>query len=159
MLETPLGILNAQSIAADPRVEALILGTSDLIADLHARHTLGRENLFYAMGHLVLCARAYGKIALDGVFLEFGDLRGFEQVCGQARDFGLSGKTLIHPSQIEAARRVFRPSTPELEHAHKVLEAWAAARSTGAGVATLEGHLIEELHVRQARRLLEGPLP
>ena len=69
MLETPLGILNAQVIAADPRVEVLMLGTSDLIADLHARHTPGRENLFYAMGQVVLCARAYGKVALDGVFL------------------------------------------------------------------------------------------
>jgi len=156
MLETPLGILNAQAIAADPRVEVLILGTSDLIADLHARHTPGRENLFYAMGQVVLCARAYGKAALDGVFLEYQDLRGFEQACSQARDFGLSGKTLIHPSQIEAARRVFRPSSRELEHARELLEVWESARARGEAVVTLEGFLIEELHVRQARRLLEG---
>jgi len=156
MLETPLGILNAQVIAADPRVEVLLLGTSDLIANLHARHTPGRENLFYAMGRVVLCARAYGKVALDGVFLEYRDLRGFEQACSQARDFGLSGKTLIHPSQIEAARRVFRPSSRELEHAQKLLEVWENARERGEAVATLEGYLIEELHVRQARRLLEG---
>lgn len=159
MLETPLGILNAQIIAADLRVEVLVIGTSDLIADLHARHTPGRENLFYAMGQVILCARAYGKTALDGVFLEYGDLRGFEQACSQARDFGLSGKTLIHPTQIEAARRVFRPSSLDLEHAQKVLEVWESARLKGEGVATLEGRLIEELHVRQARRLLEGANP
>ena len=154
MLETPLGILNAREIAADARVEILILGTSDLIADLHARHTPGRENLFYALGQVVLNARAYGKMPLDGVFLDYRDVVGFERDCFQARDFGMGGKTLIHPSQLVPAKQIFSPLNGEIVHAQKVLEVWESARARGDGVATLEGRLIEELHVREALRLL-----
>lgn len=154
-LETPLGILQAAQIAAHPRVQALVLGTSDLVADLRARHTPARENLFFALSSVVCAARAYGKIALDGVYLDYLDQVGLEAACIQARDFGFDGKTLIHPSQLEGANRAFSPSQSELEWAAQVLEAWEIAREQCLSVATLHGKLIEELHVREAERLLE----
>ncbi len=157
-LETPLGILQAAQIAAHSQVQALVLGTSDLVADLRARHMPTRENLFFALSNVVCAARAYGKIALDGVYLDYLDQVGLEAACIQARDFGFDGKTLIHPSQLEGANRVFSPSPSELEWAQKVLDVWEQAREQGLSVATLQGKLIEELHVREARRLLEGVL-
>src|SRR5215510_11018741 len=113
MLETPRGILNAPSIAAaSPRVAALVMGTSDLTKDLHARHTRERLPLLTSLQLCVLAARAYGLSALDGVHLDLEDDAGFAAVCRQALELGFDGKTLIHPKTIATANALFAP-TPQ----------------------------------------------
>ena len=99
MLETPRGILRAEDIAASPRVAALVMGTSDLTKELHARHTRERLPLLPSLGWCLLVGRAYGLTVLDGVHLDLGDDAGFEYACRQAADMGFDGKTLIHPTQ------------------------------------------------------------
>jgi citrate lyase subunit beta/citryl-CoA lyase len=154
MLETPRGILGADAIAgADPRVGALVMGTSDLTKDLHARHTPGREPLLTSLGLGVLAARAHGLTALDGVHLDLADDAGFEAACRQARDLGFDGKTLIHPKQLAAANAIFAPSPEEVEWARRVIAAHAEAERAGRGVVLLDGRLIENLHVEEARRI------
>jgi citrate lyase subunit beta/citryl-CoA lyase len=155
MLETPRGILAADAIAgASPRVGALVMGTSDLTKELRARHTSGREPLLTSLGLCVLAARAHGRTALDGVHLDLEDTAGLAAACRQARDLGFDGKTLIHPSQIEVANAAFSPSPGEVARARRVIEAHAAAAGAGRGVAVLDGRLIENLHVEEARRVL-----
>jgi citrate lyase subunit beta/citryl-CoA lyase len=155
MLETPRGILAAGAIAgASPRVGALVMGTSDLTRELRARHTSGREPLLTSLGLCVLAARAHGRTALDGVHLDLEDAAGLAATCRQARDLGFDGKTLIHPSQIEVANGAFSPSPGEVAQARRVIEAHAAAAEAGRGVAVLDGRLIENLHVEEARRVL-----
>src|SRR5437762_2010935 len=106
MIETPLGVLAAAEIAgACPRVGALVLGTSDLASDLHARATRDRLPLLTALGLVLLAARAHGRAALDGVHLDLADAEGFAAACCQGRELGFDGKTLIHPNQITAATR------------------------------------------------------
>ena len=111
MLETPRGILRAEAIAAaSPRVAALVMGTSDLTKDLHARHTRDRHPLVTSLGLCVLAARAHGLAALDGVHLDLDDEAGFAAACRQAREMGFDGKTLIHPKTIALANEIFAPS-------------------------------------------------
>jgi citrate lyase subunit beta/citryl-CoA lyase len=155
MLETPRGILNAPAIAAaSPRVAALVLGTSDLTKDLHARHTRDRLPLITSLELCVLAARAAGVVALDGVHLDLDDDTGFEAACRQAADLGFDGKTLIHPRQIERANEVFAPSGDDVQWARRVIAAHADAEARGQGIVLLDGRLIENLHVEDARRVV-----
>ena len=154
MLETPRGVLAADAIAgADPRIAALVVGTSDLTKDLHARHTPGREPLLTSLGLCVLAARAHGLTALDGVHLDLADDAGFEATCRQARDLGFDGKTLIHPKQLAAANAIFAPSPEEIDWSRRVITAHAEAERAGRGVVLLDGRLIEHLHVEEAHRI------
>jgi citrate lyase subunit beta/citryl-CoA lyase len=154
MLETPRGVLAADAIAAGGRVGALVMGTSDLTADLRARHTAGREPLLLSLALCVLAARAHGLAALDGVHLDLADTAGLERACRQARDLGFDGKTLIHPSQLAAANAAFAPTREEVAWAERVVEAHAAAERSGQGVALVDGRLVEKLHVEDAKRML-----
>jgi citrate lyase subunit beta/citryl-CoA lyase len=155
MIETPRGVLAADAIAgASPRLAALVAGTSDLVAELRARHVPGRAPVLTSLSLLVLAARAHGLAVLDGVHLDLDDAAGFEAACAQGRDLGFDGKTLVHPRQIEPANRAFAPDAAAVEHARRVLAAHAEALSRGSGVAVLDGRLVEALHAEEARRLV-----
>ena len=155
MLETPRGVLNAAAIAAaSPRVGALVMGTSDLTKDLHARATRDRIPLLTSLELCVLAARAAGIIALDGVHLDLDNEAGFAAACRQAAELGFDGKTLIHPRQVAAANEAFAPSGSEVDWARRVIAAHADAVAGGRGVVVLDGHLVENLHVDDARRVL-----
>jgi citrate lyase subunit beta/citryl-CoA lyase len=155
MLETPRGILNAPSIAAaSPRVGALVMGTSDLTKDLHARATRERVPLLTSLQLCVLAARAAGITALDGVHLDLDDDAGFAAACRQAAEFGFDGKTLIHPRQVATANEVFAPAATDVDWARRVIAAHTEAVARGRGVVVLDGRLIENLHVDDARRVL-----
>lgn len=155
MVETPRGVLHAAAIAsAGPRVAALVMGTSDLTKDLHARHTRDRVPLLASLSLCVLAARAAGVAALDGVHLDLDDDAGFEAACRQAADLGFDGKTLIHPTQIATANAVFAPAPEDVAWARRVIAAHAEAVAHGRGVVLLDGRLIENLHVEEARRVV-----
>lgn len=155
MLETPRGFLRAEDIACShDRLTTLVVGTNDLVKDLRARHVPGRQPVIAALSRAVLVARTYGLNVLDGVYSDFKDEAGFAAECRQARDMGFDGKTLIHPSQIAAANAAFAPSVDELEDARRMIAAFDAAKAEGKGVAVLDGRMIEELHLAEARRMV-----
>lgn len=155
MLETPLGILNAHAIAgAHPRLNVLVMGTSDLAKDLRVPHTPDRLGLLAALGASVLAARACAVDILDGVHLDIADSAGFHAICEQGRKLGFDGKTLIHPSQIDSANAVFGPDEAAIENAQRTLAAWDEAQRSSSGVALLDGKLVENLHAEDARRVL-----
>ena len=154
MLETPRGVLEAGAIASVPGVGALVMGTSDLTKDLHARHSRDRQPLIASLGLSVLAARAAGVAALDGVHLDLDDHAGLVAACHQARDMGFDGKTLIHPKQIDAANAAFAPAAAEIAWARRVLAAHTEAEANGRGVALLDGRLVENLHVDDAHRVI-----
>ena len=155
MIETPLAIFKLPEIASShPMLEALVLGTSDLVKDLHARHTPSRVETQTALSLSVLAARAHQLCVLDGVHLSLDDEDGLRQSCIQGREMGFDGKTLIHPSQIALANQIFGPSLEEIDEARQRITAYEAAISSGAGIAVLNGKLVEELHIQDAKRIL-----
>ena len=155
MLETPRGILYAREIAAaSPRLAGLVLGTSDLTKDLHALPTHDRLPLIASLSLAILAARAHGLAVLDGVHLDLSDDEGFAAACRQGRELGFDGKTLIHPKQIAAANASFAPTPEEVEWSRRIIAAHSEAAAAGKGVVLVEGRLIENLHVENARRLL-----
>jgi citrate lyase subunit beta/citryl-CoA lyase len=155
MMETALGMLNAKEIAAaSPRLGALVLGTSDLVKELHARHTPLRLPVITSLGLCLLAARAYGLAVLDGVYLDLDDEEGFAASCQQGLELGFDGKTLIHPKQLEACNRAFSPNADEIAQARRIMESFAAAQAEGKAVVLVDGKLVEALHVDNARRVI-----
>jgi citrate lyase beta subunit len=155
MMETPKGILRAEEIAgAHPRLALFVMGTNDLVKDMRARHTPTRLPMITALGLAMLAARAYGLTILDGVYNDIQDTQGFRAICKQGLEMGFDGKTLIHPSQVEPCNEVFAPSPAELEMAGKIVTAFKAAQAEGKGVVTVDGRMIENLHVEQAEHAL-----
>ena len=158
MLETPAAVLHATEIAgAADRLTVLVMGTNDLAAELYAdtapTHPL-RAPLLGALSSCVLAARARGRTILDGVFNDVRDLDGFAAECRQGRAFGFDGKTLIHPGQVEPCNAAFSPGPDEVAHARRVIDAFEEAERAGAGVVTVDGRMIENLHVATAQRVL-----
>jgi citrate lyase subunit beta / citryl-CoA lyase len=155
MMETPKGILRAEEIAgAHPRLALFVMGTNDLVKDMRARHTPMRLPMVTALGIGMLAARAHGLTILDGVYNDIQDADGFRAVCQQGLEMGFDGKTLIHPSQIAPCNEVFAPSAAELDMAGKIVAAFKQAQAEGKGVVTVDGRMIENLHVEQAERAL-----
>ena len=155
MVETPIAMLRAHEIAsASDRLTVFVMGTNDLAKELHAEHVPGRAPLLGGLSLALLAARATGKVILDGVYNDVKDLDGFAAECLQGRQFGFDGKTLIHPGQIEPCNQAFAPSDAEIAQSRKIIEAFEAAAAEGRGVVTVDGRMIENLHVDNARRIL-----
>ncbi len=155
MIETPLGILHAEEIAAAaPRLAAFIMGTNDLLKDTRAQSTPDRLPLLVSLSIAILAARAYGKTILDGVYNDIQDLEGFKAQCRQGLQLGFDGKTLIHPTQVEPCNEIFAPSDKEVAQARKIIAAFEEAEAAGKGVVQVDGRMVENLHVEQARRTL-----
>jgi citrate lyase subunit beta / citryl-CoA lyase len=163
--ETPQGLLSlpqylpvlGSSRAAMARLAGLTWGAEDLGSALgvHGRREPDGSLTFtfrLARTLCLLAAAALGVQAIDGVYVDFNDARGLEASLGEARRDGFSGKLAIHPEQLAAINGAFTPSEAELEHARRVVAAFAA--SAGAGVASLDGQMIDRPHLRQAQRLL-----
>ena len=159
MMETPMAILHAGSIAAvaaDPgsRLEVLVMGLNDLAKETRARFVPGRASMTAWLALCVVAAKAHGVDILDGVYNDIGDLKGFEAECAQGRDMGLDGKTLIHPSQVDIANAVFAPTGAEVDHAQAIIGAFALPENAGKGAIQLDGRMVERLHAEMAKRTL-----
>ena len=154
MMETPLGIINAASIAAHPSIEGFVLGTNDLAKDLNTRKAERREPLLYALQAALLAAKAYGVITIDGVYNAFKDDEGLKVECEQGRDMGYDGKSLIHPAQVEITNAAFAPTEAEIELAERQIAAFEEAEAQGLGVAVVDGKIVENLHIVTARATL-----
>lgn len=154
MIETPDGMVAADAIAAHPRVEVLVMGTNDMAKELRAQLVPGRAPLLPHLANALLAARRHGIMALDGVYNDVRDPDGFAAEATQGFEMGFDGKTLIHPSQLEPCNEIWSPSADEIEHAHRVIEAFDEAERDGKGVVTVDGRMIENLHVDNARLVL-----
>ncbi len=155
MIETPKGVQQVNAIAAaHPRLSLLMMGTSDLAKEMRIPHTADRLGFIACLSQCVLAARAEGLDILDGVHLALDDEAGLHALCEQGKQLGFDGKTLIHPKQIDVANQVFSPEPAEVDKAQRVIAAFEQAESEGKGVVVVDGKLVENLHVEEAKRTL-----
>ncbi|QFI67947.1 HpcH/HpaI aldolase/citrate lyase family protein [Sinorhizobium alkalisoli] len=158
MIETPRGVINAPAIAETGRTRAgrldcLVVGLNDMrkatgVADLPSRPYL----LSWLM-QILLAARGSGLDAVDAVFNDFRDAQGFETECRQGRDMGYDGKMLIHPAQIAFANDAFGIDDAALAEARAIIAAFALPENSGKGVISLNGRMVERLHLDEAQKL------
>ncbi|HUZ66542.1 MAG TPA: CoA ester lyase [Beijerinckiaceae bacterium] len=159
MIETAQAVLDAPSIARtarDPasRLSVFILGTNDLAKETGVRQIPGRAPMQTWLSMVVAAARAHGVEVIDGVFGDIADAEGLRRECEQGRDFGMDGKTLIHPDQIVVCNQVFAPTPEEIAFARKIVAAFEQPENAKSGAIAISGRMIERLHADMARRML-----
>ncbi len=157
MIEMPKAILNIGEIAAAAgrtRLAGFVMGTNDLAKELRAVATPDRLAFQAAFGLTLAAARAYGLFVIDGVYNDISSEAGLVAECEQGRVLGFDGKTLIHPSQVEAANRAFSPAQEDVAQARDVIAAFASPDNAGKGVIRVNGKMTELLHLEEARRIV-----
>jgi citrate lyase subunit beta/citryl-CoA lyase len=157
MIETPTAVFNVRAIAStardsETRLAGFVMGTNDLAKETRARILPGRGPMLPWLSTCVLAAREYGIDILDGVYNDISNAEGFAQECGQARDLGFDGKTLIHPSQIEPCNAAFSPTPDEVTQARKMIAAFDMPENKDRGVVQIDGRMVERMHAEMARR-------
>lgn len=156
MIETPRAIGHAEEIAAaHDRLTVIVMGTNDIVNETYGLHVPGRNPVVLsALSTTLIAVRAAGKVIIDGVYNDVSNTEGFAAEAQQGREMGFDGKTLIHPAQVDPCNAAFSPSEADLDRAQGLIAAFDEATTAGAGVATYNNKLVEELHVRDARRIL-----
>jgi citrate lyase subunit beta/citryl-CoA lyase len=159
MIETPKAMLNLGALAEfgrdrAARLDCFVAGTNDLIKETGVLATHDRRYITPWLMQMVLAARAGGLDVLDGVSNDFRDLDAFARECAEGAAMGFDGKTLIHPTQIEPALQAFSPSPDAVAEAEAIRAAFALPENAGRGVISIDGGMVERLHLAQAERLL-----
>lgn len=141
-IETPRGLLKALEIAdASPRTSALFFGSGDYTAATGSQVT---ERTLAVPRAIIVAAAAAARVdAIDAAyFLAVKDTEATRADALIARELGFAGKLLFHPNQIAVANDVFTPSAAEIARAHRIIEAYEAARRDGRGTAVVDGEFI-----------------
>ncbi|MEX0656781.1 MAG: CoA ester lyase [Nitrosopumilaceae archaeon] len=155
-IESAEGVVNAYDIAScTKRVVALVFGVFDLLNDMGIEYTKQAEGAKYARSKIPLDARAAGAYAIDAIWQDLKDANGLREDCITGRNFGYSGKSIIHPDQIQVAHEIFYPNNTEIEWAEKVYKKYLESTKTGRGATVIEGKMIDEVHYKQAKSLLQ----
>ena len=156
-IESAEGVVNTYVIASSSkRIPALVFGVFDLLNDLGIEYTKQAEGAKYSRAKIPVDAKAAGKYAIDAIWQDLNDETGLEQDCVLAKGLGYVGKSIIHPNQIEIAHRIFHPAPSEIEWARKVIEAYTMAKQKKKGATKVDGKMIDEVHFKQAKALLES---
>jgi citrate lyase subunit beta/citryl-CoA lyase len=159
MVETAAGLLDLDRIVGAGRASThglacLVVGTNDIAKETGVFPGDQRAYLLPWLMNVVLVAKRHRITVLDGVWNDFRDERGFEAQATQAMKMAFDGKTLIHPTQVAPANRIFSPSPQAVADALRIVEAFADPRHAGANVINLDGRMVERLHLEQAQRLI-----
>ncbi len=163
-IETAKGVVNAFSIAkSDPRVKALVFGVFDYLYDMRLDYVDNQTIQYsYARTKIPVDARAAGIVAIDAIWQKVDDIEGLKKDAMTGKQLGYAGKSVVHPSQIDPVHRVFMPSKSEIEWAKKIIKALDPALGGGEdeegrskGAIKLEGKMIDAVHYKQAKAILE----
>jgi citrate lyase subunit beta/citryl-CoA lyase len=159
MIETSRAILHAEELAAasrdsEMRLAGFVFGPNDIARETRIRMMPGRAAMLPMITHCVLATRLHGLEILDGPYSNFSDTKGFIEEAEQGRDIGFDGKTLIHPSQIEACNKVFTPPDDEVAQARRIIAAFEQPENASRGAIQLDGKMVERLHAEMAKRTI-----
>ena len=155
-IESTEGVVNTFSIASfGKRVSAVVFGVFDLLNDLGIEYTKDSEGAKYSRAKIPVDARAAGVSAIDAIWQDLKDSKGLEKDCKIGKSLGYSGKSIIHPDQISIVHKQFHPNKSEILWAEKVCKEYLASTKKGKGATTVDGKMIDEVHFKQAKALLE----
>jgi len=155
-IESAEGVVNAYAIASSTkRTVALVFGVFDLLNDMGIEYTKQAEGAKYARSKIPLDAKAAGTYAIDAIWQDLKDVNGLREDCIAGKNLGYAGKSIIHPDQIQVAHEIFYPNNTEIEWAEKVYKKYLEATKTGHGATVIEGKMIDEVHYKRAKALLQ----
>jgi len=154
-IESAEGVVNTFSIASfGKRVSAVVFGVFDLLNDLGIEYTKEPEGAKYSRAKIPVDAHAAGVAAIDAIWQDLKDSKGFQKDCKIGKSLGYSGKSIIHPDQISVVHKLFHPNKSEILWAEKVCKTYLKSTKKGKGATTVDGKMIDEVHFKQAKALL-----
>ncbi|MBP2666609.1 MAG: Citryl-CoA lyase [Firmicutes bacterium] len=154
-IETALGIINSYQLAkSSKRIVAIGLGAEDFAADLETNRTADGREILFARSQLLLSARAAKVQAIDNVYADVANEAGFMADTLLGKELGFSGKSIIHPNQVEIVHRIYTPTLNEVSKAQKIIGAYQEALAKKSGVIALNGKMIDGPIVARAERTL-----
>ena len=155
-IESAEGVVNAFTIASfGTRITALVFGIFDLLNDLGVEYTKDSEGAKYSRRKISVDAHAAGVPVIDAIWQDLKDSKGFEKDCKIGKNLGYSGKSIIHPDQIPVVHKLFHPKKNEILWAEKICKIYQESIKKGRGATTVDGKMIDEVHFKQAKALLE----
>ncbi|MDH5657775.1 MAG: CoA ester lyase [Nitrosopumilus sp.] len=155
-IESAEGVVNTFSIASfGKRVSAVVFGIFDLLNDLGVEYSKDSEGAKYSRRKIPVDAHAAGVAVIDAIWQDLKDIKGLEKDCQIGKRLGYSGKSIIHPDQIPVVHRLFHPNKSEIAWAEKVCKTYLESTKKGTGATTVDGKMIDEVHFKQAKALLE----
>ena len=156
-IESALGVVNCYEIAsASKRIDALVFGIFDLLNDMGIEYTKGNpRGAKYSRYKVPVAATAARVAAIDGIWQDLKDKKGFTKDCQVGKSLGYSGKSVIHPDQIKTVHKIFHPSRPEIAWAKKVCSVYEKSTKKGKGATVVDGKMIDEVHYKWAKAVLE----
>ena len=156
-IESAEGVVNTYDIAScSKRISAVVFGVFDLLNDMGIEYTKHSEGAKYARAKISLDAKAAKVYALDAIWQDLKDEKGFKEDCSIGKNLGFVGKTIIHPDQISITHKIFHPNKTEIEWAQKVYNTYLKSTNKGKGATTVEGKMIDEVHYKRAKALLDA---
>ncbi|MGY3486280.1 citrate lyase subunit beta/citryl-CoA lyase [Bradyrhizobium sp. USDA 4011] len=159
MIETARAVLDADKLAAASqdskvRLAGFVFGPNDIARETRIRMKPGRAAMIPMITHCILATRAHGLEILDGPYGDISNIDGFAEECAQGRDLGFDGKTLIHPSHIDACNAIFTPPEAEVAEARRIIAAFEQPENAARGAIQLDGRMVERLHAEMAKRTI-----
>lgn len=155
-IESAQGVVNAYDIAScSKRISALVFGVFDLLNDMGIEYTKQPDGAKYARAKIPLDAKAAGVHAIDAIWQDLKDEKGLKEDCTIGKNLGYAGKSIIHPDQIPITHEAFMPNKSEIEWARKVCDAYLESTKKGKGATVIDGKMIDEVHYKRAKALLE----
>ena len=155
-IESAEGVVNTFGIASfGKRISAVVFGVFDLLNDIGVEYAKESQGEKYSRGKIPVDAHAAGIVAIDAIWQDLKDPKGFQKDCKFGKSLGYSGKSIIHPDQINVVHKLFHPNKSEISWAQKVCKIYSESTKKGKGATTVDGKMIDEVHFKQAKALLE----
>jgi len=156
-IESALGIINCYEIAsASKRIDAIVFGIFDLLNDIGIEYTKGNPpGAKYSRYKVPVAATAAGVHAIDGIWQDIKDTSGLKKDCEVGKSLGYVGKSVIYPDQIRTVHKIFHPNKTEISWAKKVCNVYKKSTKKGKGAVVVDGKMIDEVHYKRAKALLE----
>lgn len=155
-LESPLGVMNAYDIAkASSRMMGIALSAGDFRRTMHAKVTEHGFELLAARSQIVMAARAAGVMAFDTVYTDVNNSKGFKAEVQLISEMGFDGKSCISPQQVIETHEVLAPTSDEIHHAQRIINAIEQNKKEGVGVLVVDGMMVDIAMVEGAQRVIE----
>ena len=154
-VESAMGIVHLDQIArASARLEAIIFGAEDFASSVGATRTRQGLEVLYARSAVLTYTSAYNLQAIDMVYIDYKNIPGLVEEARLGAQLGFTGKQVIHPAQVEPVQEAFTPDQESIERAVRLIQVFEEGQSTGKGVVTLDGKMVEAPMIRAAERIL-----
>jgi len=156
-IESALGVINCYEIASSSkRIDAIVFGIFDLLNDVGIEYTKGNPlGAKYSRYKVPVAATAAGVFAIDGIWQDIKDTSGLKKDCEIGKSLGYTGKSVIYPDQVKTVHKIFHPNKTEVAWAKKVCNIYKKSSKKGKGATVIDGKMIDEVHYKRAKALLE----